>query len=155
MLVYLNDDPIWSQLEHQDRFWSRVTMGCLTECWEWEHCVDTSGYGLIGAGYKTHKTHRVSYLLNYGYINTTRCWNPTHLRQGTSKDNSDDKFSRGRQRFTSGKQQSTRGKLTLEEVKFIREYGRAFTMRHLAVAFDTDSATISNIVNNKNYRWLE
>lgn len=64
------------------------------------------GYGKIRFGGKHYRTHRLSYILNYGEISSKllvchKCDNPScininHLFLGTAKDNAVDRKNKGR-----------------------------------------------------------
>lgn len=70
-----------------DRFWGKVKKG--PGCWLWQASRDESGYGQVFAEGKTHKAHRLAWLLEHGNIPpgariTQRCGNrdccrPDHL----------------------------------------------------------------------------
>jgi len=91
-----------------DLFWARVRVGVPEECWPWLRGA-CKGYGHvlweIGGERKTHKAHRVSYLLTHGHIpagleilhscDNKRCCNPAHLSAGTHAQNMRDAYERG------------------------------------------------------------
>lgn len=81
----------------------------LTPCWEWQGLRTESGYGIFNAsgdGYRHARAHRVMYELTYGALaasdvvrhdcDNPPCVNPSHLRNGTHWQNSDDMVARQR-----------------------------------------------------------
>ncbi len=77
------------------------------ECWPWKGAKDRKGYGVTSINGKFFLAHRASYFFSRGSVDAKLkvchtcdnppCCNPSHLFQGTSKDNSDDMVSKGRQ----------------------------------------------------------
>ncbi len=99
--TYPQNDP---QIE---RFWDKVDVRSLAECWLWTAGKFAKGYGAFAyAGHRPGYAHRFSYLLHHGDIpegalvmhscDTPACVNPTHLRLGTAGDNARDSVSKGR-----------------------------------------------------------
>lgn len=81
-------------------------------CWEWQACLNSTGYGVLKRrkifGNKQLKAHRYSWFLTFGKLpdlhlchkcDNTKCVRPDHLFEGTAKDNSDDKISKGRDKY--------------------------------------------------------
>jgi hypothetical protein len=78
----------------------------LDACWIWTASKLRGGYGQFMMNYKMMKAHRVSFLISNGFLNQEirichkcdlgSCVNPSHLFEGTDKDNSDDRDSKGR-----------------------------------------------------------
>lgn len=87
------------------RFWSKVDIRGIDECWEWRAALFDSGYGAFQTRDKTYRAHRVAWVIENkrqikeGYIvahtpivcHNRKCCNPNHLREATTKDNSTDR----------------------------------------------------------------
>ena len=91
------------------RFWDKVDVRDPDECWLWIGAATKMGYGQFYYptwGKSLTYAHRFSYFLATGVIpNVCRhtcdnppCVNPSHLLDGTRKDNSWDSVIRGRAR---------------------------------------------------------
>lgn len=113
-----------SLLEQPDRFWAKVDRRSPDECWEWQGCVSTSGYGRAG---KCGYAHRTAYEISTGQqcgsmfvlhsCDNPRCCNPAHLSLGDAGDNARDMASKGR---VGGGQKL---KLSPEIVRNMRDVG--------------------------------
>jgi transposase len=140
----------------EQRFWEKVNRIGDGECWEWLGYVGTDGYGQFNFRGKIERAHRVSYILTINKIedgkyilhtcDNRKCVNPSHLYQGTAKDNVRDMMNRNK----SAPQFRFR-KLTKEQVLSIRkEYSTGLTSYpKLARKYDVSISTISDIVNRK------
>lgn len=126
----------------------RTACGCL----EWQGGLSTQGYGVIRVDYRTQYTHRLAFELANGYRPTQfvchkcdnrKCIEPTHLYEGSPKDNATDAKLKGRM----GRKHS----LSPEVREAIRELysAGAVTQRKLARQFRTSQATISEIIRHK------
>lgn len=91
----------------EDRFWKKVEVKSVRECWLWT--ANTNGkYGILKAGTGRANTyaHRLSWELKNGKIprgmlichhcDNPICVNPDHLFLGTAKDNVQDMIRKGR-----------------------------------------------------------
>lgn len=86
------------------RFWDSVDVRGRDECWLWKAGTNNTGYGSFRYGGKADGAHRISYLLAHGVMpNVCRhtcdnpsCVNPSHLLDGTQKDNMRDYVERGK-----------------------------------------------------------
>lgn len=98
-----------------ERFWSKVNKDgptpshCpeLGPCWEWTGgALNGGGYGSCRVFGKKDMAHRHAYRLANGELpsgmwvlhrcDNRRCCNPAHLFLGTSQDNNDDMWAKGR-----------------------------------------------------------
>lgn len=90
-----------------DRFWSKVQIGSLDECWLWLGGQSPDGYGKFKAGRQTVRSHRFAWELENGSIPTGMqvlhrcdvplCCNVKHcLFLGTNDDNMADMAKKGR-----------------------------------------------------------
>jgi len=121
--------PIRTKLGVLDRFWSRVDMS--GECWIWTGASRCSGgrYGAFGYQGVNVAAHRFMWELYNGPIapgmvichtcDVTKCVNPSHLFEGTQRDNVADMRAKGRQVDPHG-ERARLAKLTNEQALAIR-----------------------------------
>lgn len=112
------------------RFWSKVAISEDPQhCWEWTRYRNTKGYGRFRIGIPALMAHRVAWELTNGEIpdgslvlhrcDNPPCCNPHHLFLGTSKDNSDDMYAKGRE--APAKVRRGPRKLTPDQIEEIKE----------------------------------
>jgi len=146
-----------------DRFWKHVDRsGGPEACWLWNGYIRDNGYGSIGIHGREYKAHRVSFFIEHGRISNDRfvlhrcdvraCVNPSHLFEGTPKDNSQDAVRKGRNTRLYG-EQNGKAKLTRATVLTIRRMCRrgGVYQKDVAKQFGVSEATVSYVVNGG--RW--
>lgn len=136
----------------KQRFWAMVTKLTETECWLWKGYRDRNRYGQFNDGEKIVYAHVYSFLLadniliqgNYVLHKCDKpaCVNPTHLFQGTQKDNLQDCKIKGRNNRGAKNGQA---KLKESEVKTIVNLLRTSTDSELGTLYKVSPATIKDI----------
>ena len=143
-----------------ERFWSKVDVRGVEDCWEWLAGKRTGGYGVIRIKSKSCAASRVSWILHNGEIadglcichkcDNPACVNPNHLFLGTYKDNAQDMVAKGRQGTCKAKgEKSGRSKLSEKQVIEIREKYITFSpsIRQLAKEYCVPSSTLYDIIS--------
>ena len=137
-------------------------------CWNWIGCKISKGYGQLLRDGKMQLAHRLSYELFVGDIGVDKnichhcdnpsCIRPSHLFQGTSKENSQDMARKNRcslqgdrHPYRRNPELALRGdknpktKLTVENVVTIRNLIGTMAKRRIATRFHVDKNTITLI----------
>lgn len=131
------------------------------DCWLWTGGLDIKGYGIFFYKKRTCFAHRISLILFEKVKELTpgllvchscthkNCVNPEHLKEGTSKDNSNDKRRDGT--LLNG-ERCHFAKLSWDIVKSIRnDYLTITDKKELATKYNVNKSTIYKIVNNKSW----
>ncbi len=149
------------------RFWGKVNIGGVNDCWTWKNATFLNGYGAFRKVVSTNKyrqlvASRVAYYLSTGtqpaglfvchHCDNPLCCNPTHLFLGTASENELDKHAKGRNPNQHGELGRT-AKLTWDEVDEIRKRLNAGdSQRFLAKMFHVGQSTIGHIYRLKTWR---
>jgi HNH endonuclease len=122
----LNEDH---PINLQRRFWNKVHIGTLDECWPWTASKNRQGYGYFGINGKIYKAHRTAYRFSFGPFDQQKdichhcdnpcCCNPNHLFLGTVSDNMRDCLTKGRGNKPFGERIGL-SKLTADKVRAMR-----------------------------------
>ena len=132
----------------ESKFWNKGNKKTETDCWEWTAGLDKDGYGSFRGG----KPHRVSFEIYHKRkiltgmcilhnCDNRRCVNPNHLREGTHKENMEDKLKRSR----------CSSKLTKEQVIQIRNYKGIKAYKEIAEEFGITDDTVYLVMNKKTW----
>lgn len=140
-------------------------------CIEWIGSVSGSvlKYGRFCIGKLEFKSHRVSWVINFGEIpegmlvchhcDNPICVNPDHLFIGDHFDNQRDCQKKFRRKFNTNPRPSTQGekhvraKITTQDVLEIRELrSNGYTYKDLAKKFNLGKTTISHITKKRNWK---
>ena len=162
------------------RLWSKVRVGDLDDCWEWQAYRTSKGYGRFALNGEPQDVHRVVYREFYGdgldEIDPTSpnqrmtvmhdcdnpsCCNPAHLRLGTNAKNARDRVEKGRQaRGHHVNVGSAHGNHILNEstVQYIKDEcakGVWGTQTRLARELGVSPQQISRIANGIQWRHIQ
>ncbi len=148
------------------RFWEKVNTSGIDNCWLWNGCKDGQGYGMFWLEGRSHRAHRVAYILWNKIENidldachrcdNPGCVNPRHIFLGTHLDNMLDREAKGRNNPPKGEKQGS-SILTEDAVRDIRS--RATGVRgnrtSLAKEYGVHVDTIGHIVKRKSWKHIE
>ena len=149
--------------DERARFWSKVQIGGLFDCWEWQGARDGAGYGAVWlSSQQQQRSSRVAYMWAHGltslsadvfvchHCDNPRCVNPAHLFAGSPADNSADRNAKGR--TTHGAKHGM-AKLTEAQIPAIRQrLVEGKTQRQIATEFGISQRVIGQIKNNTLWR---
>jgi len=153
------------------RFWSKVRIRGLDECWPWSACKAGMGYGYFRLNGMSFTGQRVAWTIANGPVpaglcalhrcDNPSCQNPAHLFLGTRADNLHDMWSKGRgvllpnifPELRSRGEQCRTAKLTPEKIRDIRRRyaSGGVTQAVLGKQYGVDQADISRIVAHKSW----
>jgi hypothetical protein len=156
------------------RFWDKVKK--TSTCWLWTGASrGATGYGAFKLNGKVVDTHRVSYMIHFGYImecfyvchkcDNRLCVNPKHLFLGTQVDNMQDCKRKGRlAKFTPeiieklrkvSREQMLNAALTIEQAKEVKVLlSEGNRQCEIARQFNVSRFVISRIKRGECYDWI-
>lgn len=137
-----------------ETFWSHVDKS--GDCWNWTAGLDRDGYGKVKSGGQIYRAHRLAWYMTNGYTSALlrhscdnpQCVNPTHLIEGTQKENMADMVLRGRQSVGINK------KLDYNKAKAIRLKRSKMKRSVLSLAreYGVDGHTIRDVLQGKTWK---
>jgi hypothetical protein len=152
-----------------DRFWNKVHI--TDHCWYWIGAIGKWGYGNFWNGQRFVKAHRFAYELIYGDLehfglhtcDNRRCVNPTHIFDGTQKDNMDDMNSKGRRAIGNAAfkwdkvrigEQHHNARLSITDVNnLVADYTTGnYSQRTVAIKYGISREHARDIINGK--KWV-
>lgn len=154
--------PVLLTSADSNKFWKRVVVKGVSDCWEWQGSIDTRGYGSVRVLGKMYRTHRYAYMLSYGDIprgeghhgtvvmhkcDNRLCCNPHHLQLGSHADNMRDMKEKHRRKNIGIGEGNGRAILTREQVEAIRLDERG--TRTIAKHYPVSRAAIQRIKSGK------
>jgi hypothetical protein len=166
------NNSIKQRLKSQaEKFWEKVDIQGIDDCWEWLASRNNKGYGnfYISLGHSEDKhilATRMSWTLTYGDIpeglcvlhkcDNPPCVNPHHLFLGTKKDNADDMTKKGRNKVIFRKGEAHYGsKLTNSDVIMIRHLRKkGLTLFVIADMYNIHYSTVGYIVKGKLWKHI-
>jgi len=136
-----------------NRFWEKVDIKGLDECWFWKASLSAKGYGQIKVNGVVVRASRLAFELTNGPIkeglqalhrcDNRNCCNPSHIYEGTADDNIIDREKRNPvSRELCG---VTHTKFTATEVQDIRKLKGTMTQRAAAAVYGITHFTIRMI----------
>ena len=137
----------------------------LSGCWEWVGGKDQDGYGIFSGehlGQKFTRSHRWSFAFHNNQsipagssvchsCDNPSCVNPAHLWLGTTKENQQDKWSKGRGGIRK-MEESQHAKITNEQALAILADPRPHS--RIAADYGIAAGTVGDIKSRKSWRGL-
>jgi hypothetical protein len=147
----------------EERFWSKVIIIELDECWVWQGTINKGGYGKINISGKSILAHRYSYNVAHPEnplgpgefachsCDNRPCVNPKHIWKGNHTDNMRDMFKKGRKKNFNKGETVPQHVLTVKQVEEIRElYAKGVkNQTELAAIYGCSQPNIGMIVRGK------
>jgi hypothetical protein len=143
-----------------DRFFNKVKVNTVNDCWEWQAAKNTKGYGVFSFKGKDVKAHRWSYEYHNNISLNPKecvchrcdnpvCVNPDHLWIGTQQDNIQDMIAKGRHNFPKPHKSKKYAHL-LDQIE--SEYNSANKkhgmIKQLSIKFNVPKKTIAKIIKD-------
>lgn len=150
--------------QQRARFWDKVEIRSPEECWIWK-ASKIKGYGQFELKQaKTKSAHRVSFLITHGEIkdgfqvchrcDNPPCVNPSHLFQGTVRENAMDAINKGRRHGPRGESCHLSKLTTADVLEIRRRVNAGEEQKSVAESFGLDPSTVSYIKHKKTWAWL-
>lgn len=150
-----------------DRFWNKVNLEPISECWNWVGGINARGYGNFWINGKIVSAHRVAWeIYNLCEVpkgmwvlhkcDNKKCCNPCHLYIGTASDNMMDSIYRDKfpKDFNQGENNPS-AKLSKEDVIEIRrlyETGK-YSQMELSRMYGLNPTYAHSIIRRKKWNF--
>lgn len=139
-----------------DRFMEKVYADPNCGCWLWSGSANKAGYGNFWDDGKCLRAHRYSYAYFNGHLSADAdvrhtcdfppCVNPAHLIAGTTQENIDDMWRKGRAHDRTGERNSN-ARLTEFGAQYVRDMAElGYATKIIAKKFGIHGATVRRIV---------
>lgn len=152
----------------KQRYWEKVEVRGLDECWPWMGGRNKKGYGVMGfAGknrkHRTHNAHRIGLMIRLGSLpdeihalhicDCAFCQNPIHIFPGTNLENIADKMEKGRHRAPIGSEHKW-AKLNDDIVRLMRRLhaNGKVSISSLAARFGVSIPTARKAIVGKTWK---
>lgn len=143
------------------RFWSKVEIKGINDCWLWTGAKHNRGYGTITRGGKNIRAHRYAFVELVGEIteglnvlhkcDNPPCCNPFHLELGDQSKNLRDVYTRNLRKPTYPYDQPHKG-LTNQQAREVKVlYSKGYYQRELAKMYNVSQATIWKAATGRTY----
>jgi hypothetical protein len=145
----------------EDKFWIQVNKKSKNECWTFLVKLYQNGYGCFRMKKLDVLTHRISFLLEHGYLPSNKnivmytcdnrsCVNPNHLMEGSNSDNILDMVTKGRGNYKhmiglNNPNGKISEKQKLEIIKIYNSKNK-ITLKEIAILCNVTYQTISRIL---------
>jgi len=155
-----------SVLKEKDiiRFWKYVEIKEKNECWIWKSGKDKDGYGRFSLNKRTERSHRISYLIKFGIIDSdllilhicdnASCVNPDHLFQGTFLDNNKDRYTKGRSAIGSSNGSSKISERDALEIRTLY-LNEKLSLEKIGKIFGIGQSTVRDIAVGNTWKHLK
>lgn len=157
----------YTHKERIDKFWKRVNITGLLDCWEWQGAKNQKGYGLVWKDqHHPSSAHRFAWEATYYPIpkgklilhkcDNPPCCNPNHLYLGTNQDNMNDRKKRNPHHPRTMGENHPSAKLTEHNVREIKRLiAKGDQQKDIAKGFSVSTTAISRINTGRTWTHIK
>ena len=145
----------------ENDFWARVEIADPGDCWPWKSHRLSTGYGSFWFNGHNRIASRIAWTFTHGdpgdllvchRCDNPPCCNPAHLFLGTSSDNTNDAYAKGRLRWLAGSEHPTAILFEQMVVEMRERFARGERAAALADEFGISLTTLYGIVSGREWR---